>query len=184
MKQQTRKLFLLFLMTAVMPMGQRSALSATDGSSGATSTGTAVITLVIPEVYMISRMPNFSLGTYSGSGDMTANNDLCVYSNGNGAYRTVIIDSTPLSPAGFAVQDTTNTKQIPMQVYWNNHTGITGNSAVSYNTPLSMTGANTQSSTCAAGGLSANMQIRFSQANLQAALAGDYSSTLTVLIEP
>lgn len=184
MKQQARKLFLLFLMTTAILGWHRNALSATDGTSGATSTGTAVITLVIPEVYMIGSMANFSLGTYSGSGDMTANDDLCVYSNGNGTYRTVIIDSTSLSPAGFAVQDTTNTRQIPMQVYWNNHTGITGNSAVSYNTPVSMTGANTQSSVCATGGLSANMQIRFLQANLQAAFAGAYSSTLTVLIEP
>jgi hypothetical protein len=160
------------------------AMAATDGTLGATSTGTSAVSLTISPLYKISGIADIALGSYSGTGALTGNDDVCVYSNGGTTYHVKVTDDTALSSASFAVEDATHTFQIPMTVKWNSATGTTGNAAVAYNTQLAGTGANTTSSDCSVGGNSANLQVNLDATALQAAPAAAYSSTLTLLIEP
>lgn len=161
-----------------------SAKAATQGSLGATSTGTAVITVVIPAQFKIGGINNFALGGYSGSGSMAANQDICVYTNGSGSYKVLVTDDTSMTPTGFSVQNGIATSSIPYKAYWNNTTGTAGSTQLSYNSPLLRTGANVLSTNCSVGGKSANIEVVFAQADLRKGVTGGYSGTMTIVIEP
>jgi hypothetical protein len=182
MKNIKKILAAAVLVTVVFSAGRL--MAATDGTLGATSTGTSVVTLTIPQLYRISGVADLALGSYSGTGTMSGNDDVCVYSNGATTYGIQITDNTNMTSNTFAVEDAAHTKQIPMAVRWNSTTGTSGNVAVTYNTRLAATGANTSASDCSTGGNSANFQVNFIQADLQAASAASYSSTVTLLVEP
>ncbi len=178
------KLFIITVLIAGV-LAPASAFSATQGSLGTTSTATADITVIIPAKFRISGLNDFSFGAYPGSGNLSANNDICIYSNNaNGDYKVRVTDSSSMSAAGFSVQNGTATADIPYSVKWNATTGTAGNQAVTYNTAHAKTGANTQSTDCTAGGNSANMQVDFASGDLLAAPGGSYNSTLTISIEP
>jgi hypothetical protein len=181
MKYTNRILALALLATAV---GAGEALAATQGTLGSTSTGTSLISLTIPTLYKITDVADIALGTYSGSGTMSGNDDLCVYSTGSTSYHVQMTDDATNTPANFAVDNAGHTVSIPMAVKWNSTTGTAGNSAVTYNTAFAGTNANTSAADCSVGGKSANVQVNFIQADLQAAPAAPYSTTLTMIIEP
>lgn len=178
-----KKILAAGVILAATAMTSYHAIAASDGVLGATSTGTAVVTLTIPERFQISDMNDIALGSYGGAGDLTGNDDICVYHNGDGSYQVTITDNSALT-VGFAVEDAANTVAIPMQVRWNDQTGTAGNAAVTYNTPLVSTGANTSTTDCSVGGLSANLEVTLLEADLQAAPAAAYDSTLTLIVEP
>ncbi len=168
---------------ALLPM-VGLAEAATQGSLATTSIGTAVITVVIPAQFKISGVNNFSLGSYAGSGNISANQDICVYTNGSGSYRVRVTDDTSMSPTGFSVQNGISTSDILYKIYWNNTTGTTGSTQLTYNAPLSRTGANVLSTNCSVGGKSANIEVTFAQTDLRKAVTGGYSGTITIAIEP
>ncbi|MCE9507021.1 MAG: hypothetical protein K8R48_01730 [Alphaproteobacteria bacterium] len=176
-----KKLLIAGLLATATAAGQ--AVAATDGTLGLSSTGTIDITLTIPELFRISHTSDFLLGTYGGSGDMEANNDVCVWSNGNGAYQVTITDDSGMSPDGFAVEDIGGTAQINMGVFWHDAPGTTGGTAVTYGVPLAAANANTTSSDCTENGFSANLHILLPESDLRAAAAGSYSTRLTVLVQ-
>jgi hypothetical protein len=159
------------------------AFSAVDGTLGATSTATSLISVTVPSLYKITGIADIALGSYSGTGGLTGAEDVCVYSNATGAYHVVATDSSTMSATGFSAQNAGATAQIPYTVKWNSATGTTGNAAVTYNTALAATNASTTSQTCG-GGNNANLQISMIATDLQAAAAGSYSTTISVLIEP
>lgn len=154
-----------------------------DGSFGATSTGTTDVTLTIDERFQISKMAAFSFGSWSGTGDLDANSDICIYHNGDGSYKVTVTDDSTLS-AGFAVENAADANEITMAISFNDVVGTTGNIAVVDNVATaSQSNANTTSTTCG-GGSSANLQVVLAQASLAAAPAGAYDSQITVLVEP
>lgn len=171
-------------LAAVVMMSQGAA-AATQGSLGSTSTGTVGVSVTIPQKYRITSLTDITLGTYSGTGDLTGNDDVCVYTNdATKAYHVLITDSSSMTPSGFGVQNAGATASIPMTVAWNSATGTSGNAAVTYNSSLAGSNANSTSVTCATGGESANLQVTLAAADLQAAPADAYSTTLTIVIEP
>jgi len=160
------------------------ALAATDGTLGATSTATSTVSLTIPQRYQITGISDFAFGNYSGSGDLTSNDDVCVYTNDSTRqYKVRITDSSSLSPSGFSVQNAAGTAHIAYTVKWNNQSGTNGNQNVSYNSHVNGENANNSSASCN-GARNANLQVNVAQAALQAASGGAYSTTLTVVIEP
>ena|ERR1022692_2236002 len=183
-KGKNARVFRKLLMTAgVLTMAafaSQGANAATQGTLGATSTGTSLVSLTIAAQYQITGLTDLALGAWSGSGNMTANNDVCVYTNDStGNYHTLVTDSSGTS--AFKVKSGANA--IPYTVNWNHVSGVVGNVAVTYGIALLVTGANTSSVTC--GGLKdANYQVTFLSAALAAASAGSYSTTLTMVIEP
>jgi hypothetical protein len=160
------------------------AWAATQGTLGATSTGTTVITVTIPTLFKISRATDFVLGIWPKVGNLTANQDLCVYSNGTGSYGVTATDNSTMSAAGFSVQNAAATAQIVYTVRWNQTTGTTGNVNLVYNTRRGRSGANVTSTDCSVGGLTANVQVTLTAAALGAAPPGNYSATLILLIQP
>lgn len=170
---------------ALMLLTGQGAVAATQGTLGTTSTGTVGVSLTINPVYQVTSLTDFVLGTYGGTGAMTGNQDVCVYTNdATRSYGVRVTDSSTMSATGFSVQNAGATAQIPYTLRWNDATGIAGNTALAYNTRLASIDANITSATCATGGDSANLQISLLATDLQAAPAGSYTTTVSVLIEP
>ena len=166
---------LLTLLTAVDVWG------ASDGALGATSTGSANITLTIPTQVRISGLADLALGTWSGSGSKTANDDVCVYTNNPGAgYRVTATGNG----TGGAFTVASGAETVAYEVRWNDQTGTAGNVQLTSGVQLaSQTGANTSSQTC--GGLnSANFQVTFTSSALAAAKSGAYTGLLSIVVEP
>lgn len=184
MKSTMKKLLAAGVMSSAVLLASY-AHAATDGTLGATSTGTADVTLTIASQFRISDMDDFALGTYGGTGNLTANDDVCVYTNlASGAYNVTATDNSGMSAADFSVQNGGATADIPFEVRWNDVTGTVGNAVMTYNTQMAGTGANIQTDDCSVGGLSGNIQVTLLQAALQAAPADSYTSTVSFLIEP
>lgn len=55
--------------------------AATQGAAGPTSTGTASVLVVNNDLAWIKGLNDINLGTWSGTGDMTGNDDICVLTN-------------------------------------------------------------------------------------------------------
>lgn len=133
------------------------------------------------EEVRVSGFVNLSLGSYSGTGSLSSNIDLCVYSD-TGSY-DVTISGQGGSGSAFAVSSGSGT--IPYSVYWNDASGTAG--SVQVTTPgsplIGRRNADPSHSDCNSG-TNANLEIRFSEVNLQSARAGSYFGTVTVLVEP
>ncbi len=85
--QRIRVLGVLLLAALSAP-----ALAAGQGSVGTTSSGSVDVTLTTGISARLSGLTDFVLGTWTGSGDLTANQNLCVGRTGagffaNGSYR-------------------------------------------------------------------------------------------------
>lgn len=157
------------------------AFAATDGTLGATSTGTSDISLTVPELILISGMADVSFGTWSGSGDLDGNEDVCIYTNK--AAGTYVVTATGDGAANaFTVTDGSNT--IAYAVAYNDVSGTTGEAALTTNVQSAQqSGADTSSQSCG-GSDNANFHVTVTEANLLAAPAGAYSGTLTLVVEP
>ena len=157
------------------------AVAATDGLLGSTSTGSLDITVNIGDLVRITNFQDIAFGTYSGSGDLNADDDLCVYRN-NTASANYTITATA-TEGSFQVESGAN--NIDYDVFFNDVTGTTGEIALAYNTvSVAQSGANTASETCATGGLTSNVHVRMVEADLQAAAPGAYSGTLILTAAP
>lgn len=171
------RLFSTLLLTAIPTV----AFAASDGTLGATSTGTSTITVTVPNLIRITGMADFSFGTYSGSGDMDQNDNVCVYTNkASGTYRVTASGSG----AGGAFSVASGADTLAYGVFFNDVSGTTGEQALTSGSALTgQSGANTTSQTCG-GSDNANIHVRFLETNLTAAPAGSYTGTLTIVVEP
>lgn len=152
------------------------ALAATQGTLGTSSTGTAEVSVTIPEQFRVSNLQDVSFGTWGG-GDLTNNQNTCVYHNGDGSYSITATSST----GSFALQN--GPDSLPFEVYFNNTPTPAGGSALAYNSTTSTSGSNTTAADCSAGGLSANIRVRIAEGDLQAANPGAYNATLSFIIQ-
>jgi len=163
--------FLALILIASLP-----AWAATQGTLGATSTGTSDVSVTIPEQFRISNLQDVTFGTWNG-GDLTNNQNTCIYHNGDGSYSITATSNT----GSFALQNGAHT--LPFEVYFNNTPTSSGGASLGYNNATATSGGNTASADCSAGGLSANIRVRIAESNLQAASPGAYNATLSFIIQ-
>ncbi len=175
---------MFFLFIALIPYTGRAAT--VNGPLGATSTATTDVTVVIGDYLKISDLDEIAFGAYSGSGHLDGNDDICLYYSGSGDYRvTITDDSNDLTPNSFQVENTSNTEEVNMDVYWNDKTGVSSRKLLTYGIALTkQSGANNLSNTCSVGGLTANLSVNLRQGDLKAVSGGYYSSELMILVEP
>lgn len=152
------------------------AFAATDGTVGATSTGTSVISVTIPKLIRARSFSDFTTASYSGTGDINQNDDLNISKNYTGTYK---VKATATGGA-FALDSGSQT--IAYVPYFNDATGVTGRVALTYNTDL--TGQTGSATTLGAATLNANLSIEVLEANLQAVDAGTYTNTISLLFTP
>lgn len=148
------------------------AMAASDGTAGATSTGTAEVSVTIADIVQISDMNDFAFGNYSGTGNLSDTDDVCIYRNGTGDY-TVTATGSGTGNA-FTMTDSTDTIAYSVSL---------DGTALTAGTSVNQSGADASSADCG-GTPNKTLAVSISEADLQAAQAGSYTGTLTLLVAP
>lgn len=158
-----------------------SALAATQGTLGATSTGTADITMSVEDRVQVTGLDDMLLGTYGGSGDLFSEMSFCVYRNGTGLYDLTVSSNNQSGSNEFRASDGLNFVVYTV-LFDEDNTAADGDPIASGVQELDLVGHAT--STSCAGSENASVRVTFGEAALQAAPAGSYTDTLTFLVEP
>ncbi len=82
--------------------GISAAVAATQGTTGATSSGDLVVSMIIDNKLKVSNLADVALGTYAGA-NLTGSEPICVYFNQTANYR-ITIDSNDV-PGTFEMFD-------------------------------------------------------------------------------
>ena len=182
------KLFALLSLVSVAP----SVLGAAQGTTGTTSTGNVDIFYVQGLQARINGFADMPLGTWSGSGPMTANDNICVgrtgvpLFSGGGTYAILASgDGEPGNPAAFTL--TNGITQISYNAFFNDAAGTAGRQQLTPGVVLTgQTGFGlwyffNMIFNCAVA--NANLSIEVPETELQGA-AGNYVGTLTLTLIP
>lgn len=166
-----------FAVASVLPAG-----AASDGTIGGTSSGSLLVSLTVPQLVRISSLDDIDLGTFSGAGDVTGRDDVCVWSTTRG-YRVTASGSG--TAGAFQLTGASPTDVIPYQVQWADAAGETSGAALSTGAALNAQSAATSSPTCGGGSaLNASVIVVIAETDMTAATASAYSGTLSLLVEP
>lgn len=168
-----------------------TSFSATDGSLGATSTGTVDIEVVKPAQARITGMTDMAIPSWViGGGDQALFTNVCIYST-SGDY-TVTATGDGASNA-FTLTDGLGSGSlhvVPYSVTWNDAgAGAIGTGGTALATGVSddFSNASVVSATCATGspaGPNARINIGLTEANLVQLASGTFAGTLTVVVAP
>tara|TARA_R110000868_G_scaffold262401_2_gene521011 strand:+ start:83 stop:568 length:486 start_codon:yes stop_codon:yes gene_type:complete len=153
---------------------------------------TTALTLTLPSVAIAACLPaelctkvsgltDVPLGTWGGSGDLTSNYTLCVYvQNDNESNYTVTGTGTG---TGNEYIVTSGANEIPLNIDWEEDSdpGWTG---LSENATTMFPNHNILDEDCAIGGNSAKVRVTIPQANMDYAISGSYSGTVSILTSP
>jgi hypothetical protein len=180
MKTKMRILFAT-IATYLLTFGSVSTYAASDGTLGLTSQGSVDITVGVGDRVQISGLDDIALGQWSGSGNLTGDEELCVYSS-TSKYEVTISGLHASNSFALSAGGTTT---LPYTVNWADDPGDAtyGNRGVTEGTPLTGNVGNNTHYTCG-GATNATLRVYITEANLQAAVAGNYSDTLTINVSP
>ena len=187
------KLTWLFLL-ALLANGSIISLPASAAVQGNIGSGTSASTDIIYTQGLSARISGFTdmdLGTYAGTGNMTANDNICIGRSGvgffgSGAYRVRAAgDGTPGNPSAFTLSN--GSEQMFYNVFFNDQPGVSGR------TPMTAGVALTSQS---GGGFAfifnlvfgcvfnnANLSVEVPEAELQSNI-GIFSGTLRLTLIP
>lgn len=163
-----KKFTLAAVASVVLASG--SAIAASDGTLGLTSTGTSVVTIIKENAVQISNVNDLDLGTHSSlAANAVAADDVCVFSSTTG-YNLTVTSANGV----FELQD--GAEAIPYDLSWNT-APVTEGGVMS-----GLTGDN--SSLNCGGGTNAAFEVTVAAADFNGAEPGSYTDTLTLLVQP
>lgn len=168
----------LLLSLGLVALLATDAVAATDGTVGATSTGTSTISVTIPKLIRIRSMSDFTTGSYSGTGDIDQDDDVNVSVNYTGTYQVTGTGSGAAS--AFTITDGSST--IAYTPYFNDATGTSGRAALT--TTVALTTQSGAVKPLGSSTLNGNVSINKTEANIQAVDAGTYTGVLTLVFAP
>ena len=159
-----------------------SAIAATQGTLGSTSTGSVSISATVPGRVQISGLTDIAFGTVDPTSAASQSENICVWSNTSGRGYQVTATGSGASNA-FTLTDGTNT--LPYSVEWAGSSGQSSGTALSTGTALGSLTSTAINPTCSAGpSASASLVVKMTAASLQAAVASSYTGTLTLVVAP
>ena len=162
-------------------MGSPS-LAATQGSTGATSTGTVSISATVPGRVRISGLSDIAFGTVDPAAAAARAEDVCVWSNTSGRGYTVTATGSGASNA-FTLSD--GTGSLAYAVEWAGTSGQSAGTALVSGTALGGLSSTATNPTCSSGpAATASLIVKMTAADLQAAAASSYTGTLTLVVAP
>lgn len=165
--------------TLAMPA---AASAATQGTSGATSSGSVTISATVPGRVEISGLSDVAFGTVDPASAASQAQNVCVWSNTSGRLYSVTATGSGAANA-FTLTDGTNT--LAYGVEWAASSGQASGTALVSGTALGSLASTATSPTCSAGpAASASLIVKMTAANLQAAVASSYTGTLTLVVAP
>ncbi len=159
-----------------------TSFAATQGSAGATSTGTVSISATVPGRVQISGLSDIAFGTVDPAIAAASAEDVCVWSNTSGRGYTVTATGSGSSNA-FALSDGTNS--LTYAVEWAGTSGQSAGTALVSGTALGGLSSTATNPTCSSGPTAtASLIVKMTAADLQAAVASSYTGTLTLVVAP
>ncbi len=176
------------LITAVMLVSatlQPAAWAATQGTIGATSTGSITISVTKTARARISNLNDMTLAAWEeANGTVQLTDDVCIYSTRpNGTYTIRADGSGPSN--GYMLANGGNL--LPYTVTWNaGGVGALSNTGIGLTphiTSSPFTKASTTSPTCSDGD-NARIIVGISSQNMSTAVEGSYVGVLTLLVSP
>jgi hypothetical protein len=172
------------LLSLLLGTSATSALAATQGTIGATSTGTVVITASLGAHVSISGLSDitFSDTDLTGLGAASKHEDVCAWSNN--ADRSYFVTASGSGAGGeFLLTDTVD-PDIPYDVRWNELVGQTTGTTLTAGTKSPRFTSAATVPDCG-GGSSASLIVRIRAQDAATMVAtGVYTGTLTLLLTP
>jgi hypothetical protein len=160
-----------------------TAAAATQGTLGATSTGSVTINASVPNRVQLSGLTDVSfLNQDPATAALNAQN-VCVWSNTS--TKGYNVTATGSGTAGaFTLNNAALT--VPYSVEWSQTSGQSSGTALTTGTALTGLKSTATSATCASGASSsASLIVKISTANLQTMQAATtYTGTLTLVVAP
>lgn len=158
------------------------AAAATQGTLGSTSTGSVSISATVPGRVQISGLRDVPFGTVDPTTAASDAQNVCVWSNTSGRAYSLTATGSGTSNA-FTLSDGTNT--LAYGVEWAASSGQTTGTALTAGTASGSLASTATNPTCSSGpATSASLIVNMTAANLQAAVAGAYTGTLTLVVAP
>jgi len=105
MKKSIKNTLFATTFLAMGAAGVATSMAATQGATGATSSGDLVVSLIVDNKLKVSNLDDTALGTFNGA-NLTANETICVFYNQTAPYQ-ITFDSND-TPGTFALSDGVN----------------------------------------------------------------------------
>jgi hypothetical protein len=159
-----------------------AAQAATQGTAGATSTGSVTVSATVPGRVQISGLTDVAFGTVDPTSPASSAENVCVWSNTSGKGYSVTASGDGTGNA-FTLSDGTNS--LPYSVEWAGSSGQSSGTALTSGAALAGLSSTATNPTCSAGpAATASLIVKMTAANLQAAVASAYTGTLTLVVAP
>ena len=162
-----------------------AAQAATQGTLGATSTGTVTISATIPSRVQISGLSDFVFGTLDPTTDTSLSKNVCVWSNtGTKGYNITATGNGGVSGTAFTL--TNGSKTLDYGVEWAGSTGQASGTALATGTAANGFTSTAAAPTCGSGPTpTASLIVRFTSAQMLAAVGTTaFTGTLTLVVAP
>lgn len=161
-----------------------TAQAATDGSLGATSTGSVVINASVAGRVQISKLRDVTFTAVDAGLDQQDAQNVCVWSNTSGRKYNITARGSGTGNAFTLASGALPV--VPYSVEWAQTTGQTSGTALSTGTALTGQASVATAPTCASGpATSASLIVKMAAADLQNMQAGAvYGGTLTLVVAP
>ena len=179
------RVLLALATAAAVATGSLAAFAASDGTPGATSTGSLDVTLTIPHLVRITGLDDIPL-VHAAEGDITGSDSFCVNDNLSATGRGYTIKASSANGSGSDFRMlTTGPLYLVYDVDFDDDSDAgTGGTDLDHNvtspTEFDSGAAVNMGSSCTSP--NASVLITVTEAAHQAAQAGSYSDTLTLLI--
>lgn len=160
------------------------ALSATQGSLGATSTGSVTITATVPNRAQLTALSDISFTNADPSTNATSSQNLCAWSNT--ATKAYSITATGSGTGGAFTLASGALTPIPYSVQWNQSSGQSSGTSLVAATALGSLVSTATKPTCSSGpSTTSSLIVTISASDLQDMVAAtSYTGTLTLLMTP
>ena len=170
-----------FCMAAALANG--AAVAATQGSLGATSTGSISIGASVPNRVQLSGLSDVSFANQDPATAALNAQNVCVWSNTTTKGYNVTATG---SGAGSAFTLANGALTVPYSVEWAGSSGQSSGTALTSGSSLTGLTSAATNATCSAGvSSSASLIVRIAAANLQGMQAATaYNGTLTLVVAP
>lgn len=160
------------------------ATASTQGSFGATSTGSLTINASVPGRVRISGLSDVTFSSVDPSVDATDAQNVCVWSNTS--TKGYNITATGSGAGGAFTLASGALPVVPYTVEWASSSGQTSGTSLAAATALTGQTSTATNSDCSAGpSASASLVVSMGSATLQSMSAGvTYNGTLTLVVAP
>lgn len=160
-----------------------AASAATDGSLGATSTGTVNVSASVPNRVELSGLTDVAFTNQDPASAASKAQSVCVWSNtSTGGYHVTATGSG----TGSAFTLASGSLTVPYSVQWSGTSGQTTGTALTSGTALTGLTSTAVNPTCSTGAATtASLIVNIAAADLQSMQAStSYTGTLTLVVAP